>query len=89
MATDYFANARPGLVGPGENIEVANYASGNYDFVAEPRFIVSSGTGILKVDTAGGQTNVSLPVVPGVNPVRITRVYQSGSTAGLTIVGVW
>lgn len=83
--SDRFANHSTGLTGPAENVEVVDYASGNVTLTQPSRYLKSSGSGILKVDTVGGQINVSLVVVPGVNHERVTRVYQSGSTAGLTI----
>jgi hypothetical protein len=81
------ANYSSGLTGPGSKGEVADYSSGNHTFSFVPRYIKCSASGILKVDLLRGGTNISLPVVPGVNPERVSRIYNVGSTA-MTVVGI-
>jgi hypothetical protein len=84
---DRFANHSSGVTGPGVRGEVANYSAGNHTFSFTPRYLKCSASGILKVDLLGGGTNIDLPVVPGVNPERVTRIYNSGSTA-MTVTGL-
>lgn len=86
--SDLFANSKGGMSGPGTNAEVADYSADDHDFTHTTRYLKCSASGILKVDMAGGGTNISLPVVPGVNPERVTRIYNSGSTA-MTVTGLW
>jgi hypothetical protein len=81
------ANYSSGLTGPGSKGEVADYSSGNHTFSFVPRYIKCSASGILKVDLLRGGTNISLPVVPGVNPERVSKIYNVGSTA-MTVVGI-
>ena len=84
---DNLANYSSGLTGPGTKGEVADYSADNHDFTFVPRYLKCSASGILKVDMLGGGTDISLPVVPGVNPERVTRIYNSGSTA-MTVTGL-
>jgi hypothetical protein len=81
------ANYSSGLTGPGTKGEVANYSSGDHTFTFVPRYLKCSASGILRVDLVRGGTNVALPVVPGVNPERVTKIYNSGSTA-MTVIGL-
>lgn len=76
------------LDSPGAYGEEADYSSDNHTFATVPRYLKCSASGILKVDLLGAGTNISLPVVPGVNPERVTKIYNSGSTA-MTVTGIW
>ena len=86
--SDKFANSHGGLTAPGTYAEEADYTAGNHTFATVPRYLKCSASGILKVDMLNGGVNVSLPVVPGVNPERVTKIYNSGSTA-MTVTGLW
>jgi hypothetical protein len=81
------ANYSTGLTGPGTKGEVANYSSGDHTFTFVPRYLKCSASGILKVDLVRGGTNISLPVVPGVNPERVSKIYNVGSTQ-MTVTGL-
>jgi hypothetical protein len=81
------ANYSTGLTGPGTKGEVANYSSGDHTFTFVPRYLKCSASGILKVDLVRGGTNISLPVVPGVNPERVSKIYNVGSTS-MTVIGL-
>jgi hypothetical protein len=59
------------------------------DLAIVPRCIISSGAGTLVVDTAGGDEAVAVPIQAGYNPIMVTRVYETGTTAALTLVGAW
>lgn len=85
---DKFSNAHGGLTAPGTYAEVADYSSGDHTFSTFPRYLKCSASGILKVDMLDGGTNVSLPVIPGVNPERVTKIYNVGSTQ-MTVTGIW
>jgi len=84
---DNLANYSSGLSGPGSKGEVADYSAGDHEFTFVPRYLKCSASGILKVDLLRGGTNISLPVVPGVNPERVTKIYETGSTV-MTVVGI-
>ena len=75
------------LLQPGTRGEEADYSASDYTFTDTPRYIKCSAVGILKVDLLDGGTGVDLPVVPGVNPERITKIYNAGSTA-MTVIGL-
>lgn len=79
-------NDNVGVVSPAINLEEADYSAGDYTFTATPRYLKCSAFGILKVDAFGIGTSIDLPVVPGTNWERVTKIYQSGSTA-MTVVG--
>jgi hypothetical protein len=81
------ANYSTGLTGPGTKGEVANYSSSDHTFTFVPRYLKCSASGILKVDLVRGGTNISLPVVPGVNPERVSKIYNVGSTQ-MTVTGL-
>jgi len=53
-----------------------------------PRCISVQVAGILACDTYGNDVNVLLPVPAGVIPLRVTKVYATGTTA-TGIVGYW
>ena len=72
---------------PGSRAEVADYSAGNHNFSFTPRYLKCSDDGVLKVDMEKGGTNISLPVVAGVNPERVTRIYNTGSDV-MTVVGI-
>jgi hypothetical protein len=84
---DNLANYSSGLTGPGTKGEVADYSAGDHEFTFVPRYLKCSASGILQVDLVRGGTNIPLPVVPGVNPERVTRIYNVGSTA-MTVTGL-
>lgn len=86
--SDLFSNAKGGMSGPGTNAEEADYSVSDHTFTHTTRYLKCSGSGILKVDMAGVGTNISLPVVPGVNPERVTKIYNVGSTS-MTVTGLW
>ena len=67
--------------------EEADFSSVDYTFTDTPRYIKCSAAGILKVDLLNGGTGVDLPVVPGVNPERVTKIYTSGSDS-MTVIGI-
>ena len=75
------------LLQPGVAGEEADFSSVDYTFTDTPRYIKCSAAGILKVDLLDGGTGVDLPVVPGVNPERVTKIYNSGSDA-MTVIGL-
>ena len=75
------------LLQPGVAGEEADYSATDYTFTDTPRYIKCSALGILKVDLLSGGTGVDLPVVPGVNPERVTKIYNVGSDS-MTVIGI-
>ena len=84
---DNYSNYKGGLTGPGTKGEEADYSATDHTFAVTPRYLKCSGSGVLQVDLLEGGTNIALPVVPGVNPERVTKIYNSGSTA-MTVTGI-
>lgn len=87
MAIDRFSGL-PGhqLTAPITRLEVADYTIQDYVFTEVPRCLICSSDGIIKVDAFGGGTGISLTVVKGYNPVRVTKIYYSGSDL-MTVIG--
>lgn len=57
--------------------------------MARALWIGGAGSGNLKVDTAGGETAVSLSSVgTGLLPISVTRVYSTGTDV-TNIVAIW
>lgn len=67
--------------------EVADFSAGNHDFTIRPRALNCSADGVLVVDM-GDLVEQQITVVAGMNPYRVTRIYNAGSDA-LTVVGMW
>ena len=88
--TDYFSGYKPGLDSPLSKAEVASSLSaspqGDHTFASLPRAINCSAEGTLVVDM-GGATGISIHVVAGLNPYRVSKIYLSGSTV-MTVVGM-
>lgn len=75
-----------GMIDPGESAEVADLSS-DYTFNADIRYFKAGRAGTLKVDMRLTGESISIPVVQGVNPERISKIYISGDT--MSIVGFW
>jgi len=67
--------------------EEADYSAGDYTFLEVPRALNCSADGVLQVDMQGTGTDVPLYVVAGLNPYRVTKIYETGS-AVMTVVGL-
>ena len=75
-------------VTPAQNVAVASF-SDTVDFAVIPRAIMLGTAGNLKVNTQGGQTGVTLALPAGIMiPVRVTRIYATGSDA-VTVMLFW
>lgn len=66
---------------PAENAVAIDYGSADQTLFAASRALLISTAGNLKVDMAGSGTGITLPVPVGLIPVRISKIYQTGSTA--------
>ena len=63
--------------------------SGDVTLSQSLRGILLDQAGTVTVDMQGTGTNIALPLQAGLTAAVITKVYNSGTDAGLTIVGVW
>ncbi len=72
------------LANPAKNAVEVDYSSADVDLKGVHGLLLGTA-GTLAVDMHGGATNVSLPLQAGYNPIRVTKVYNSGSTAGLNV----
>jgi hypothetical protein len=71
------------------NAESVNLATSDYVPAGARQALQVGGGGNLKVDTAGGQVGVTLTgVAAGLLRLRVTRVYQTGTTA-TGLVALW
>ena len=87
MNESHFEADRSGVSAPLANGEVAVFAAVDHDFAVRPRALNCSAAGVLVVDM-GDLTGQAIAVVAGLNPYRVTRIYNAGSTA-MTVVGMW
>lgn len=58
------------------------------DLVNTSRALLLSDAGTVTVDMVDVGSNIPLPLQAGYNPVRVSRVYSTG-TDSLTIVALW
>ena len=79
MADD-FKDYRRTLEGPADNAVLLTPDNSN-DLVDVARALYIGVTGALKVDTAGGDTVTFVAVPVGIFPVRVKRVYATGTDA--------
>lgn len=84
---DTFAGHNPSLDGPAQNAATIT-PNDSTDLTNTTRALLLSAAGTVTVDMVGTGTNIALPLQAGVNPVRVSRVYSTG-TDSLTIVGLW
>lgn len=67
--------------------EVADFSAVNYNFTVVPRALNCSAAGVLRVDM-GALVDQPITVVAGINPYRVTRIYNAGSAA-ITVIGMF
>jgi hypothetical protein len=70
---------------PAWDVVAINYSS-DQTFTQNPRAIYLSTAGTLKVDTVGGSSGISLALGVGYHPIRITKIYSSGSSSAVGFV---
>jgi hypothetical protein len=71
-------------VTPNDGADLPHVVTG---FIVTP---ATTGNTTVKVDTAGGETGVTLTVAPGTYiPLRCTRIYATGLSAGSSVVGFY
>ena len=76
------------LSGSGKT-ELADYSGGNFNFATVPRGIHVNVDGTLVVRFEGDSSDRSLVLFGGqYYPYRIKSITQSGSTAGMGIIGL-
>lgn len=85
---DTFNNYRTGLESSFSNLEAADFSATDFTFSTVPRGLICATFGSIKVDTLGGNIGVTVSVQPGVNPIRVTKIYNVGSDA-VSVVGGW
>ena len=88
MGVDPFKGYGNSLSGPIENIEPVT-PNDVEDLEHFTRALNCSAAGTVRVDMIGVGTNVEATVVPGWNPMRVSRVYATGTDAGLSIRAGW
>lgn len=85
---DAFAGACPELESPA-SFAMAITPSDSDDLTHVPRALYCLSAGTVRVTMRSGGDPVTLPILPGTPlPVRISRVWASGTTA-TGIVGIW
>ncbi len=86
MADEYEAFG-PSIDGPAEDAAIIT-PNDSTDLANTTRAILCDAAGTVTVDMKGIGTNIALPVQAGWTPVRVTRVYATGTHVP-TIVALW
>lgn len=86
-ATDDYSHASHDLSGPAEHAAVVT-PSDSVDLTDVTRALIIGTSGDLKVTMQGGETLVMPSVPAGVLPVRVTRVWSTGTVAS-HITAIW
>ena len=60
--------------------EEADFSSVDYEFNTVPTALSCNSFGTLKVDFLDAGTNVNVYVLPGENKMRVTKIYNAGSS---------
>lgn len=87
MATDNHATYQPGLDAPGVHAAPVT-PNDSADLTYATRALVIGTAGDLKVTTVGGDTVTLTNVPAGVLPLRVVRVFNTGTTAA-DIAAIW
>lgn len=81
-----FSKFTTGLTSPAKNAaEVV--PNNSVDLTTYSRGLIIGVAGTIKVDTVGGNT-VTITAVAGILPIRVKRVYATGTSAS-NIVAIW
>lgn len=84
---DNFSEYDPGLSSPVTGGEAVDIGSGDHTATETGRALWVGTTGNVKVDTSDGDTITINNVQDGtVLPVRVTKVYQTGTTASNMVI---
>jgi hypothetical protein len=87
--SDPYASHESGLTSPARNAAAVTPSDTENLTTSVRALYIGGGSGVLKVDTVGGQTVTFAGVPVGfVLPVSVQRVYVTGTTA-TNIVGIW
>lgn len=65
---------------PANDAIAIDYSGGDQTITGNARALYITTAGTLKVDTAAGRT-VTLPFITGIAPLKVTKIYQTGSSA--------
>lgn len=66
---------------PANDAIAIDYSLGDQTIAGNARALYITTAGNLKVDTAAGRVGVTLPFITGVAALKVTKIYQTGSTA--------
>lgn len=84
---DKFSNFGSSLTGPASNAAIVT-PNDTADLPNVSRALLLSGPAIVTVDMVGIGTEIALPLIGGVNAIRVSRVYATG-TDSVSIVALW
>lgn len=84
---DTFQYTTVSLESPLVNAAAADFSATDHTFATVPRALNCSAEGTLTVDI-GSATSIAIHVVAGLNPYRVSKIYNTGSDA-ITVVGMW
>jgi len=71
---------------PAENAVVIDYSGGDQALTNASRALIIGTAGNLKVDMVGTGSAITLPVPAGIIPIRVKKIYQTGSSAAGVVI---
>ena len=87
--TDSFSGLATGKDSPAEHCALVT-PSDSTDLTNSSRALLCSGAVVAKLTFVGGETVENVPLQQGYNPLRISRVWSTGTTLGSeTIHALW
>lgn len=88
-ATDLFLTRKLGVTSPATHIAAISPDDSN-DLANVTTGILASAACTVKLTTSGGETVTSFPMQAGYNPIRVARVFSTGTTlSGATLWALW
>ena len=86
---DPFVGHNKGLDSPFDSAIAVDIGSGDHTLATASRGLWVGGLGNVKVDMVGVGTGIVFTAVPAgtLLPIRVTKIYQSGTTASAMVAG--
>lgn len=81
MADTYPSTQVAAQSDPANGSILIDYSVTDQDVTVPMRSLYITTAGDLKVDTAAGQVGVTRPFIVGLAPLKVTKIYKTGSTA--------
>lgn len=81
MADTYVETMIANQSDPAIGAVLIDYSGGNQTVSGHARGLYITTAGNLKIDTARGDIGIVHPFITGLAPIKVTKIYQTSSTA--------